>query len=390
MPRTRKAFISSLLPQASISRNRPWDIQVHNKALYAQGLNRGSLRFGESYLQGWWDAERLDRCFTRILQARLEKKIKTHDLFWLKLKTYLTNRQTIKRAFKVGEVHYDLGNTFFEAMLGKTMVYTCAYWKGAETPDDAQTAKLDLVCRKLQLAPGITLLDINCGWGSSMRYAAQNYGANCTGISVSREQITFGAERCAGLPIIFQWMDYRDIDRQYDRVASIGMFKHVGKKNYAAFSDVARRATKADGLFLLHSIGSRSSVVGVPEPWLNKYIFPNGEIPALNGIITPEIPLFVLGNLHNFGSDYDKTLMAWHANFEANWTRFSSAFPPISNACGTTIRSAAPAPSARATSSSGSSISRPTEFPMAMLTRAEKLAAGNEAYRPQTSWETLR
>lgn len=329
-PCTKEKFISSLLAQADITigGDRPWDIQVHNTDLYTRVLNQGSLGLGEAYMQGWWDAKSLDKFFARILQARLASRINRRTPLWFRLLARFTNPQSKKRAFKIGELHYDLNNAFFAAMLGKTMTYTCGYWKNARTLDDAQTAKLDLICRKLQLKPGMTLLDIGCGWGSLIRYAAKHYGAICTGISVSREQIAFAEKYCAKLPINLRLMDYRNITGQFDRIASIGMFEHVGKKNYRTFFDVVQRASKPDGLFLLHTIGNRSLTGGgIHDGWLNQYIFPDGEIPALSEVITAATPFFVLEDLHNFGSDYDQTLMAWHANFKANWERFKNAFP---------------------------------------------------------------
>lgn len=323
------SFIASLLEQANIKLNGsdPWDIQVHNEQLYKRVLAHGSMGLGEAYMEGWWDCEQLDEFFHRILRARLDEKVKVSEVMWLAVKSKITNLQSKHRAFQVGEAHYDLNNEFFQAMLGKTMAYTCGYWRDSDNLDDAEEAKLDLICRKLGLKPGMTLLDIGCGWGSLMRHAAKHYGAICTGVTISKEQVALGEKLCEGLPITFKLMDYRDISEQYDRVASVGMFEHVGHKNYQTYLEVARKATKDDGLFLLHTIGSSQGEGNLPDPWINKYIFPNGEIPAMSAIVTPATPLFVIEDLHNFGPYYDKTLMAWHANFEAHWAEFKDRFP---------------------------------------------------------------
>ncbi|HXE39340.1 MAG TPA: class I SAM-dependent methyltransferase, partial [Azonexus sp.] len=255
-----EAAFASLLAEADIRINgdRPWDIQIHHPKAAERILARGSLGLGESYMEGWWDCPRLDEFMTRLLSARLDEKAGAAMRMLLVVRARLFNLQSLRRAWRVGQVHYDIGNDFFAAMLDGHMAYTCGYWANATTLDEAQTAKLDLICRKLGLRPGMRLLDIGCGWGSLMRYAAEHYGARCVGITISRAQAELGRERCAGLPVEFHLVDYRDFGRaggqqgQFDCVASIGMFEHVGNKNHRAFFDVARRCLKDDGLFLLH------------------------------------------------------------------------------------------------------------------------------------------
>lgn len=288
-------------------------------------LARSSLGLGESYMDGWWDVEQLDEFFARILNAHLDDKVAGTARIVHHLRARLLNLQSARRAWHVGEAHYDLGNDFFEAMLDPSMAYTCGYWAEARDLESAQFAKLDLICRKLDLRPGMRLLDIGCGWGSLMKHAAEHYGVHCVGVTISREQAEFGRQRCAGLPIEFRLLDYRELNEPFDRIASVGMFEHVGQKNYATYFDVAHRCLSNDGLFLLHTIGKNRRGTA-PDPWIERYIFPNGVLPSLGEIVDATEPHFVIEDVHNFGADYDRTLMAWHANFEAAWPRFAEQY----------------------------------------------------------------
>ena len=202
-------------------------------------------------------------------------------------------------------------------MLDKHMIYSCAYWQNAATLDDAQEQKLDLICKKLYLKPGMTLLDIGCGWGGLARYAAQHYGVVVTGITISQEQARYAQERNGGLPITILLKDYRDLTDTFDRVVSVGMFEHVGSKNYTEFMQVVDRCLADDGLFLLHTIGGNSSTESC-DPWMNKYIFPNSMLPSMAQISSALENIFVMEDWHNFGPYYDTTLMAWHKNFVDN------------------------------------------------------------------------
>lgn len=301
-----------------IQGDRPWDIQVHNQNIYARVLAQGSLGLGEAYMDGWWDCERLDEFFYRVLKAELDTRIKKWADYLEIIKARIYNLQKPSRAFQIGEHHYDIGNELYLRMLDKRLIYSCAYWKNASTLDDAQKAKLDLVCRKLDLQPGMRLLDIGCGWGGTAKFAAENYGVEVLGITVSKEQVAFGKEICRGLPVEIRLQDYRDLKGTFDRIISIGMFEHVGSKNYTGFMNVVRDCLKKNGLFLLHTIGGNRTVSGC-DPWIEKYIFPNSMLPS-SGRITRAIEgLFVLEDWHSFGADYDRTLMQWFQNFDDNW-----------------------------------------------------------------------
>ena len=142
----------------------------------------------------------------------------------------------------MGKEHYDIGNDLFRAMLDPYMQYSCGYWKEAQTLEQAQQAKLRMICEKLQLKPGMTLLDIGCGWGGLAQFAAQNYGVSVHGVTISAEQQKLAQARCAGLDVEILLQDYRDLDRQFDRIVSVGMFEHVGPKTTRPIS-ASRRAT---------------------------------------------------------------------------------------------------------------------------------------------------
>lgn len=301
----------------TINGNQPWDIQVHDPRLFRRVLLRGSLGLGEAYMDGWWDSEQLDGFFHRILRSRLEQRNPAFTTSMTSLRGTLFNLQQVSRAFQIGEAHYDTGNDLFRAMLDRRLVYTCAYWAYADNLDEAQEHKLDLVCRKLGLQSGQRILDIGCGWGSFARFAAEQYGVHVVGITVSKEQAELARADCQGLPVEFRLQDYRSINETFDHIVSLGMFEHVGHKNYATYMDMAQRCLKDDGLFLLHSIGKHDSLG--TDPWIARYIFPNGEIPSLRALIRSLENRFVLEDLHNFGRDYDHTLMAWYHNFEAAW-----------------------------------------------------------------------
>jgi len=315
-----KKIVQSLLQEAdvAINGNNPYDIQVHNEDLYKRALGKGTLGFGEAYMDGWWDVDALDDFFMRVLQADLEEKIQSPEVILAALHAKLINLQSQRRAFKIGEAHYDLGNDLYSAMLDGRMTYTCGYWKNATTLDEAQEAKLELVCKKIGLKEGDRVLDIGCGWGSFLKYAAEKYGIEGVGITVSGEQVELARKSCSELPIEIRLQDYRDVDETFDHIVSLGMFEHVGVKNYREYMQMVNRCLKDNGLFLLHTIGGNTSVTST-DPWIGKYIFPNSMLPSLKQIMETSEGIFIVEDLHNFGKDYDKTLMAWYDNFEESW-----------------------------------------------------------------------
>lgn len=325
------ALARDLLALAGVKINGPsaWDIQVRDPHFYSRVLRHGSLGFGEAFMDGQWDCKALDQLMTRLLAADVEQhftglarlrillEMARHQLF---------NLQSRERSFQVGEEHYDLGNDVFEVMLDPAMIYSCAFWQNATTLEQAQRDKLDLICRKLELKPGEHLLDIGCGWGGLAHYAASHYQVKVTGITVSREQQALAQERCRGLPVDIQLTDYRELQGTYDKIVSVGMFEHVGRKNYAVYFDTAQRLLDDQGLFLLHTIGSHRTIK-YADPWIDKYIFPNGKLPSAEEIAQTLNGRFLIEDWHNFGRDYDRTLMAWWNNFERAWPQLQARYP---------------------------------------------------------------
>ncbi|MFQ5667654.1 MAG: cyclopropane fatty acyl phospholipid synthase [Candidatus Binatia bacterium] len=306
------------LADVEIDGHRPWDITIHDGRLYARVLTQGSLGLGESYMDGWWDCDQLDEFFHRILRAGLDTRVNPWSAPFPVLKAKLFNLQRTSRAFQIGRHHYDIGNELYRRMLDQRLIYTCAYWDNASTLDEAQVAKLDLVCRTLGLQPGMRVLDVGCGWGGTAKFAAERYGVDVVGITVSEEQVRFGRQLCQGLPVEILLQDYRDVQGTFDRILSLGMFEHVGCKNYATFMRIVRRHLTDDGLFLLRSIGGNRSVAAT-DPWIGRYIFPNSMLPSVQQIGAAIEGVFVLEDWQNFSAHYDKTLMQWFRNFDAGW-----------------------------------------------------------------------
>lgn len=323
-----KTLVNELLSLAEIEINgrNPWDIQVHDDGFYKRAVTEVELGLGESYMDGWWDVEQLDEMIFRIVRADLQNKVKRNLKIALQLAGfYLINMQARHRAFIIGEKHYDLGNDLFQNMLDKRMNYSCAYWKNATNLEEAQANKLDLICKKLYLRPGMRVLDIGCGWGAFGKYAAEKYGVKVLGITVSKEQVSLAKELCKGLPLEIKLMDYRDLNEKFDRIVSVGMIEHVGYRNYRTYFKIAENCLNENGLFLLHTIGEVRSVKNT-DAWTHKYIFPNGMLPSIAQLAKAVEGLFVIEDLHNFGADYDKTLLAWYNNFNSNWHKLKEKY----------------------------------------------------------------
>lgn len=318
---TKRAIIEKLIANTGITINgsKPYDIKVNNERFYNRALQHGSLGVGESYMEGWWECEQLDEFFFRLFSNHVETKFKPDiwETFHI-LQAKLINLQTKLKARNDISHHYDIGNDLYEAMLDSLMMYSCGYWKNASTLAEAQEKKLKLICEKLHLKPGMTILDIGCGWGGFAYYAAKNYNVNVVGITISKEQQKIAIERCKGLNVEIRFQDYRDINEQFDRIVSIGMLEHVGSKNYHTFMKAVNKNLKPTGICLLHFIGSNETDSTV-DPWINRYIFPNGLIPSLAQIGQAFEKQLIIEDLQNIGLHYDYTLMVWKDNFKRAW-----------------------------------------------------------------------
>ncbi|MCL1125684.1 cyclopropane fatty acyl phospholipid synthase [Shewanella surugensis] len=323
-----KTLFESLIKPSGIrvNGNQPYDIQVKNPKFYHRVIHQGNLGLGEAYMEGWWECERIDLFIEKLLQAKLERHVKNRlSLLWPLFITRYINLQTAIRAFAVAKQHYNIGNDLFEKMLDESMAYSCAYWQQAETLQQAQDAKMNLLCRKLKLEPGMKLLDIGCGWGGLAAYAAEHFSVSVTAITISNAQFEYAVEKYKHLDICFKLQDYRDLNEHYDRIVSVGMLEHVGHKNYRRFMKKVDDCLAPQGLAVLHTIVDNTSNTTC-NPWINKYIFVNGVVPSVAQLSKAAEGLFVIEDIHNFGPDYAKTLMAWHDNFIASYPTLNATY----------------------------------------------------------------
>jgi cyclopropane-fatty-acyl-phospholipid synthase len=323
-----REIIQKILEPADVKINggRVWDIKVNDERFYDRVLTKGTLGLGESYVDGWWDCEEIDEMIYRILKFSdkdVVSKNLTNLLYFLKSKFF--NLQTKTKATVVAKKHYDLGNDLYMSFLDSYNQYSCGYFKDTNDLNTAQEKKLALICRKLQLKSTDKVLDVGCGWGGFAKYATLHYGCHVTGITLSKEQASYAKEFTKGLPIQIEVLDYRDISSQFDKIVSIGMFEHVGYKNYRKMMEIVKKHLKKDGLFLLHTIGKNKSTPSV-DRWIEKYIFPNSIIPSAKEITSSYDGLFVMEDWHNFGQYYDPTLMAWYKNFDKSWPNLEQKY----------------------------------------------------------------
>lgn len=330
MPSSKKlkSLVKKLLKQADveIDGTRPWDIRVINDALYDRMIQSKNLGLGEAYMDGWWECDTIDKLVHRLLGARVDRSVSGNIAYIMPyISARLFNRQTKTRSREVADRHYDLDNDLFFTFLDTHYQYSCAYFNGTDDLNQAQERKLELICRKLDLQEGDRVLDIGCGWGGLARYMAEHYGVSVTAINISKNQIDYAREYCRGYPVEVRYQDYRDIGEQYDKVVSVGMFEHVGYKNYPVFMKTVERILADDGLFLLHTIGGNISGINT-DVWIEKYIFPNGMLPSIAQISSAVEGLFVIEDWHNMGPHYDRTLMAWNRNFQENWHRLNGRY----------------------------------------------------------------
>lgn len=311
--------------EIQINGNNPWDIIVHDKRFYNAVFFKQNLGAGESYMQGFWDCKQLDELFFRICRKNQEDEFNSpiKDLFKI-IQNTLINQQSPSRSMDVTTIHYNLDNHLYEQMLGKSMAYTCGYWKEAKNLDEAQFAKYELVCKKLYLKAGDKVLEIGSGWGGLAKYMAEKYQCEVVALDIGTAANQFAKEHCKNLPIQLYQCDYRDIETynhnkiKFDKIVSIGVLEHVGYKNYKTLMSLARQQIKDDGLFLLHSIGGNTSK-RFCDAWIDKYIFPHGMLPSIKQLGDSFENQFIVEDLQNFGAYYDPTLMAWYKNLNEHW-----------------------------------------------------------------------
>jgi cyclopropane-fatty-acyl-phospholipid synthase len=317
-----------LLARADVSVNgpEPDSMQVHNDRLWERLVRERELGLGEAYMDGWWSCDQIDELLTKVLVSDARAGLKPTPMLAAHIaRSTVLNLQSKRKAAANARAHYDIGNDLYEAMLDKRMVYSCGYWCDAGDLDSAQEAKLDLVCRKLQLEPGMSLLDIGCGWGGLVQYAAERHGVRAVGVSPALEQVRLARERTAGLPVEIRQAEYRELTGTFDRIVSVGMMEHVGPRNLATFFSTCDELLASGGMMLHHTIGSTLSKTFL-DPFFDRYIFPGAVLPSLAQIARAVESNFVIEDVHNFGPDYDRTLMAWHANIESAWPRIGDRY----------------------------------------------------------------
>jgi len=323
----RKDFETLLsMADIKIGGNRPWDLHVNDDRLYARVLRERNLGLGEAYMEGWWDCRQLDEFIYRVLMSRLDKKIRGSFKYSMHLlPNILFNLQSKKRSHCIAKRHYDLDNELFMSFLDPYNQYSCGYFNATDDLHQAQQNKLKLICKKIGIRSDDHVLDIGCGWGGFAKYAAEHHGCNVTAVNISKEQLRYAKDFCKNLPVHFIDCDYRKIRGTFDKIVSVGMFEHVGFKNYKTFMQTVHRCLKDDGVFLLQTIGSNESETSC-DLWFTKYIFPNSVLPSMAQISKAIEGLFIVEDWHNLGPHYDKTLMAWNANFQEAWPKLKDRY----------------------------------------------------------------
>ncbi len=312
-------WVTQVLAAADITIDgtRPWDIQVHNTALFDRVARGGSRALGDAYVDGWWDADDLAGCIERMSRAYAD----IPEPWVMRFIHTLLGRWSVYAARDSSSAaHYNAGNDLFVAMLDREyMQYSCAAFGSAETLQRAQEAKLACICDTLKVTPGMRVLDVGAGWGGFARYAASQRQAQVTGVVRADAQVQFARELCAGLPVTFHNTDYRDVTGTFDAIVACEVLEHIGVRNYDTFMrTLAARLGESGRAFVQVTTGENTRGRGF-DPWLNAHIFPYGEIPTDADVRGSATPYFTVYECTRADMDYARTLHAWHQQFEAAW-----------------------------------------------------------------------
>jgi cyclopropane-fatty-acyl-phospholipid synthase len=302
----------------------PIRLSIHERAFFSRIATRGKLGLGESYTAGEWDADDLVAFFELLLRnadAAAERHARLRTL--LELRPRLHRRNGFTRSRRNIAYHYDLGNELFALMLDETMTYSCAVFEQPEaTLAEAQTAKLERLCRLLELGPEDHVLEIGCGWGSFARHAAETRGCRVTGITISREQAVVARERTRGLPVEILEQDYRQVAGGYTKVVSIEMLEAIGADQFGTFFATIDRVLAPSGRAAVQTIlvpEQRWDRYRRTPDWIERYVFPGCLIPSLEALTRAATRHSRLGiyGVDEIGEHYAETLRRWRASFHA-------------------------------------------------------------------------
>jgi cyclopropane-fatty-acyl-phospholipid synthase len=301
---------------------------VHDHRFYRRIIKEASLGLGESYMEGWWDAKGEDivSILGVVLLNNLPQKLpKSVQLLLSVLKHGRVRTAGRSKSRSNIARHYDVGNDFYELFLDEDyMGYTCGLQLNVQdTSEDLQRQKFDLVCRKLGLKRGETLVDLGCGFGGMLRHAAKHYGISGVGCTLSTGQAEWASRKIReeGLQdrIRVELMDYRDMSGQFDKVVSIGMAEHVWSNGYGTLFGKAASLIPVGGIGLVHTIGSTDAPDDFYDPWMNRYIFPGARLPRLAELCSAADGAgLTVGHAENLRPHYAETLRLWRAKFAAN------------------------------------------------------------------------
>ena len=317
-----KAIVTRFFKRAGIEcdGSDPGDPQIRDPRFYRRVLFGGSVGLGDSYMEGWWECERIDLFIEKLLRSGVSDGVPRFDDWVLKLVSRIVDRQDRVRSLRVAKEHYDNSPEFYVGVLGekaKYIFYTCAFWKDPnESLEEAQLNKADMLCQKAGLKPGMTILDIGCGWGGFLAYAADTYGTEGIGLSISEPQIEYARQRYSDPRIDFRLQDYRDFKDKADAVVSICMIEHVGPRHHREYFQRAYDALAENGRFALQCILSKAKS-SMSDPWLDKRIFPGGNLLMMDQLKSATKGLFDIVHEEFFPDDYVRTLTAWCDNMRA-------------------------------------------------------------------------
>ncbi|HVY72833.1 MAG TPA: class I SAM-dependent methyltransferase [Candidatus Paceibacterota bacterium] len=318
-----KSILTALFRRADIipDGGRPWDPQIYDDRFYRGVALRGAVGLGDAFIEGWWGCTDIEGFLLRIVQSRAYRHFPRFDRLWRKLRFGVLDVQTLERSKKVARVHYDESPEFYRMMLGPSFFYTCARFDGVSTLEEAQRQKADLLCRKAELKPGWTVVDIGSGWGPFLGQASEKYHANGVGLTISPEQCAYANEHYGHVHsphVEFRLQDYRQYSGKADAVVSICMIEHVGPKHYREyFRKAAEWLKESSGIFALQCIVARDPGWAM-NTWLEKHIFPNSQLPLVEQLEEAVDGLFYILDKEFFGADYVRTLAAWRQNLMDN------------------------------------------------------------------------